>query len=316
MDAFLIMLKNVLVFVLLAVPGVIVVKTKMLKSQQSTALSKVLLYVGAPFLVIDKMFDISFDGELLKVVIISAVLGVGFNLFCVFLSRFAVMREKEVKTKGITRFCMVFANNGFLGFPLVSAVFPDRPLVMVALVIFNIICCVFMYTIGVVFVTGDKRAMSLKKAVFNPILIAFIVGLLLNLIKMDEWLPESTIYAGHLSGLVTPLSMVILGMKLGEVNVKNLFASPKMYYVSAIKLIVEPVLVLSIGYALNVFFGIGVDVLFALFIAFALPTATTSTALADGYGGDVNNAAIFTLGTTMLSIATIPPLYGLLVLLI
>ncbi len=316
MDAFLIMLKNVLVFVLLAVPGVIVVKTKMLKSQQSTALSKILLYVGAPFLVIDKMFDISFDGELLKVVLVSAALGVGFNLLCVFLSRFAVTREKEVQTKGITRFCMIFANNGFLGFPLAAAVFPDRPLVMVALVIFNIICCVFMYTIGIVFVTGDRRAMSVKKAVFNPILIAFIIGLLLNLLKVDELLPEATIYAGHLSGLVTPLSMIILGMKLGEVNVKKLFTSAKMYYVAAIKLVVVPVVVLALGFAINSLFEIGTDVLFALFIGFALPTATTSTALADGYAGDVDNAAIFTLGTTMLSIATIPLLYGLLVLLI
>ena len=140
MDAFLIMLKNVLVFVLLAVPGVIVVKTKMLKSQQSASLSKILLYVGAPFLVIDKMFDISFDGELLKVILVSAGLGVGFTFLCVILSRFAVKKDQDMKTSGITRFCMIFSNNGFLGFPIATAVFPDRPLVMVGLVIFNIIC--------------------------------------------------------------------------------------------------------------------------------------------------------------------------------
>ena len=310
------MLKNVLVFILLAVPGVIVVKSKMLKSEQSAALSKILLYVGAPFLVIDKMFDISFDSALLKVILVSLALGVAFFALCVFLSRFVTLRTEKGQAAGIMRFCMIFSNNGFLGFPLAAAVFPDKPLVMVSLVIFNIVCCVFMYTVGVVFVTGDKKAMNVKKAALNPILIAFIVGLLLSLANVDERLPEASIYVGHLSGLVTPLSMIILGMKLGEVRFKTLFASAKTYYVSAIKLIAVPVFVLAISLALHAFFSIGEDVLYALFLAFALPTATTATALADGYGGEVNNAVIFTLGTTMLSVITVPLLYGALVALL
>ncbi|MBQ8295270.1 MAG: hypothetical protein IJX87_02415 [Clostridia bacterium] len=68
MSAFITMLKNVSVFVLLAVPGWLLVKTKFLKAEQSDALSKILQYVGLPFLVLNSLLGVSFDKELLQVI--------------------------------------------------------------------------------------------------------------------------------------------------------------------------------------------------------------------------------------------------------
>ena len=51
------MLKNVIVFVLLAVPGYVLVKTKLLKQEQSGVLSKLLVYVGMPFLILSSMIE-------------------------------------------------------------------------------------------------------------------------------------------------------------------------------------------------------------------------------------------------------------------
>ena len=48
-----IMLRNVIVFVALALPGYILVKTKVLKQEQSGALSKLLMYVGKQLLIDD-----------------------------------------------------------------------------------------------------------------------------------------------------------------------------------------------------------------------------------------------------------------------
>ena len=52
MDALIVMLKNVIIFVLLALPGFFLVKSKQLKAEQSGALSKLLTYVGMPFLIL------------------------------------------------------------------------------------------------------------------------------------------------------------------------------------------------------------------------------------------------------------------------
>ena len=52
MDVLWIMFRNVIVFVALALPGYILVKTKVLKQEQSGAVSKLLMYVGMPFLIL------------------------------------------------------------------------------------------------------------------------------------------------------------------------------------------------------------------------------------------------------------------------
>ena len=312
MDAFLIMLKNVLVFVLLAVPGLILVKTKQLKSEQSGVLSKVMLYIAVPFLVLDSVMDVSFDSELLRVMGISALISIVFLTALFFLSRPLTAMEKNAKTRGIMRFATTFTNNGFLGFPLVAAVFPDKPLVMTSVVVINLIMNVYMYTLGVFLITGDKSNMSVKKAVLNPVLIAFAVGLLFNLLNVPAHVPEVSTYAGYLGGIVTALSMLILGMKLGDVSLKSMFASWKTYYVAAIKLVVMPVIVVGIVLALHYAFALGEAIVLGTFVSFALPSATLGITFADNYGGDTTSGVTFTLGNTVLSVATISLLYALL----
>ena len=54
----------------------------------------------------------------------------------------------------------------------------------------------------------------------------------------------------------------------------------------------------------------------SLFLALAMPTAGLASAFADQHKGDTENAVIFTLGTTVLSVATIPLLYSLLRLIV
>ena len=315
-DALLIMLKNVAVFVLLAVPGVLVVKTKLLKTENSAVLSKVLLYLGMPFLILNSTLSVSFDADLLKLVAVSALIGIVFTMLCVFLSKPATGMEKSAQTQGMMRFCSVFTNNGFLGIPLAAAVFPDRPWVTTSLIVINIITNAIMYTVGVFLITGDKSRVSAKKALFNPVLIAFFIGLLLNVLGVKTYVPEISTYAGYLGGLVTPLSMIILGMKLGGVNILKVFTSWKTYYVAALKLIVVPAIIVAVAFMFRNAFVFGDDLILGVFIAFALPTAALATTFADSFGGDEKNAVSFTLGTTILSIATIPFLYWLLLALL
>ncbi|MBQ8291100.1 MAG: AEC family transporter [Clostridia bacterium] len=310
------MLRNVIVFVLLAVPGVILVKTKILEGGQSGVLSKVLLYVGMPFLILNSTLDVSFGGDLLKVVLLAAAIGIGYTFLCIFLSKPVTAMEKDEKTRGIMRFCAVFGNNGFLGIPLTMAVFPDRPLVLTFVIIVNIINNAVMYTVGVFMISGDKSTVSVKKALLNPVLIAFIIGLILNLVGVQKYVPEISTYAGYLGSVVTPLSMLILGMKLGGVKLLPMFTSWKTYFVSALKLIVVPTLAVALAFALKGAFAFGEDLVLGSFVAFAMPTAALATTFSDSYGGDVEHAVSFTLGTTILSVVCIPLLYWVVTLLL
>ena len=154
--------------------------------------------------------------------------------------------------------------------------------------------------------------MQPKKAVLNPVVIAFVTGILLNILHVGELIPEVVSYSNYFSGLVTPLSMTVLGMKLGGIRLKELFTSAKVYYVSLWKLIIIPVLAMAVFFLVDWIFHCGNVGFYAMFIAFATPAATLSSAFADQLNGDIEGAAAYTLGSTVLSIATIPLLYWIL----
>ncbi|MBQ9098097.1 MAG: AEC family transporter [Clostridia bacterium] len=315
MDALLIMLRNVILFVALAIPGYLLVKCGELKQEQSGALSKLLMYVGMPFLILSGTINLSLGKELLTTLGISTLIGVLFTLVMFWCSKPLSMMEQESKGRGMMRFCAVFSNNGFLGIPLAIAVFGTDSPVMTVLIVLNIITNILMYTLGSYLVSGDKNAVNLKKAFLNPVLIAFLIGMILNLLKVKSYVPEIATYSTHFSNIVTPISMTILGMKLGAVKLSSLFSSWHTYYVSALKLIVLPTVITGILLLLHALWPNGaIDqaMILGVFVAFACPTAGLASTFADRYNGDSERAVAFTLGTTLLSILSIPVLYGLL----
>lgn len=316
MDALWIMLKNVLLFVAYAVPGVLLVKSKLLKTNESLALSKVLTYVGMPFLILSSTLSIELTKSFAKTAITAVAFCVVITFAFFFLTILLTAREQEEKKRGVMRFAMTFSNNGFLGIPLAMAVFKDNPFIVSVAVVFNIINNVMLYTMGAYLISGDKSKISLKKAIINPVVISFVLGVALNLVGIKNYVPEVVTFSDGLKNIVTPLSMMILGIKLANVPVKSLFNSITVYYVSLIKLIVMPVASVVLGALLINALNLQVDAIYAFFIAFAVPTASLATTFADQFGGDTYNAVTCTLGSTLLSVITIPVLFYLLNLLL
>lgn len=175
-----------------------------------------------------------------------------------------------------------------------------------------------MYTLGIYLVSGDKEAMNLKKAFLSPVLIAFVIGILLNLLNVTDYVAEVATYSTHFSNIVTPISMTILGMKMGEVQFLKLFTGWKTYYVSALKLLVFPIAIVGVLLCVRLFASNVVDsgLIMGTFMAFAVPTAGLASTFSDQCDGDTESAVAFTLGSTILSIITIPILYWVLGLII
>jgi len=311
------MLTNVLIFVLLAVPGVLLVKGKLVTGKDSHLLSKLLTYVGMPALILSSTLKLEFTKELTLSILVTAAVGI-LLILGMFLLTGLFVRDSDKKRRGMLRFCMIFANNGFIGLPLAKAVFGEESPVMIYLIILNIIMNLMMFTLGTYLVSGDKKTMSVKKALLTPVLLAFLAGIALNLLGAPGKVPQLQTYATHFSGIVTPLSMLVLGIKLAEVPLKKLFASGRMYYTSLLRLIVFPILCVAVLYALHKT-GISMfnkDMVLGFFIAYAMPTAGLASAFADQHKGDSENAVVCTLGTTVLSVITIPVLYWVLCMIV
>ena len=323
MEAFKQMLIKVLVFVALAIPGYLLVKKKELTQAQSGALSKLLMYVGMPFMILKNCLNekMQFSGEPLRMMGVVAIIGIAYTFAIFFVSTPLTDMEKDEKTKGMMRFCSVFSNSGFLGLPLAEAVFGAGSKEVIVIIVLNIITNVLMYTLGVYLVSGDKNAMSLKKAFLNPVLIAFVIGVTVRLLDVKAYVPTEYYnsvegYINNLAGLVTPVSMIILGMKMGGVNFADLFKSWKTYYVSALKLVAFPLVIVAFALALKMVLPIITkEVVVGIFLAFGTPTAGLASTFSDNYDGDTQNAVAFTLGSTLLSVITIPVIYWLICLL-
>lgn len=310
------MLTNVVIFVALAVPGWILVKTKTLKVEQSLPLSKLLMWVGMPFLILSSTMRLQFNETLIKGMGLSFAITLLYVGVWFFITMYLTRKEGDIKKQGMLRFCMMFSNNGFLGLPLAAAVLGETTDAYFYLVIANVLTNLLMYTIGVFYISGDKKQMSLKKVILNPVFISFVVGIIFNLTGVGEVLPQVLTFSDHFKSIVTPVSMTILGMKMGGVKFSTLFKNWKIYYVSAFKLIAVPVGAIAIAYFLGLWSGVGAALAFAMLIAFGTPTAGLASTFADAYKGDEEGAAIYTLGSTILSLATIPVLYWILNLIV
>jgi len=270
--------------------------------------------VGMPFLILSSTLKLKLTAELAVTVAVAGVLGVALNMLMFFLAPVFIRGESDQKRKDMMQVCMAFANNGFIGIPLAKAVFGEGSMVMVYLIILNIVTNVMLFTLAEPLLMENKKKVNLVKIIFTPVLIAFLAGLALNLLGVTERVPELQTYTTHFSNIVTPLSMVILGMKLAAVPMAKLFTAWRMYYVSAVRLVLYPALCVAIAMLLQLIPGlsVGKDLVIAFFVAFAMPTFGLAPTFADQHKGDTESAVIFTLGTTILSVATIPVLYMLL----
>lgn len=315
MNAFLTMLSSVALFVALALPGYIFVKFKFLKPEQSSVLSTLLTYLGLPFLILTSTLDIEINAEFAKNALLCCLLSLLVIFAVFFLSKPLMAGLTDKNKRGMERFCITFANNGFLGIPLARAVFGEG-LALTYLIVINILDSVARYTAGVYLISGDKRMISPKKVLVSPALIAFVLGIVLNLTNACAFVPQIRSYSESLSNMVTPVCMTILGMKLGGVKLLELFKSTRMYYVAALKLIAVPIAATLVFWGASLLFHMGTEPVFAALIAFGTPTAALSSAFADQFGGDMEGAVTNTLGTTILCVVTLPMLYMLFGLLI
>ncbi len=315
MDAFFTMLRCVALFVALALPGYIFVKCKFLKSEQSGVLSFLLTYVGMPFLVLSNTLDIELNAQFAKNALLCVALSLLFSFGVFFLTKPLSRYLKDEKKEGMMRFCMTFANNGFLGIPLATAVFGNS-VTVTYLVIINVVDSVLRYTTGIYLISGNKEMISPKKVIFSPALIAFAIGIVFNLLNAHVYVPELKSFSDSFSNIVTPLCMTILGMKLGGVKLSSLFKSKRTYYVSVWKLVIFPIVAVALFYVANLLFYTGAEPIFAALIAYGTPVAALSTAFADQFDGDMEGAVKYTLASTVLSVVTIPILYSILCLIV
>lgn len=311
---------TVLSLILLAVPGYLLVKTKLLPEKAAETCSAIVLYGCQPALVFMGFQKTEYDVQIGINMLIVAGLSILVHLIMMGVAYLCIRNKDNNAKLNVVRYAFVFGNCGYMGLPFLQSLFggeyPGEVLIYGAVVIaiFNIMC----WTLGIYMITGDKKNMSFKKIVLNPTIIGVVLGFIVFVIAkvpivklatdggtLDMILEKLVQSLNFLGDMVTPLAMIVLGIRLSNVNIKQLFMDKWAYIVCFFKLIIMSLVTMLI----TAFLPVGTIVKYALFFLLSMPCATNTALFAIKFNSDGDSGSVFVLLSTILSIATIPLMF-------
>ena len=313
-------LLSVFSLALLVVPGLIIGKLKLLPENGTKSLTAVLLFIGQPMLTFMSFQKCEYSESVVSNLLLVAGLGILVHVLMFGVILLTVFKKASNDEKfRVISFASVFGNCGFMGLPFLQMLFGgvSAEAIMYGAVIVAVFNA-FSWTVGIYFITRDKKFVRLKKAFLNPPFIALVISLPLYLIlkKPINLIGEEGTFiracfekifiSGNFLGeLVTPLSMIILGLRLSEMNLKEIFADYHPYISSCMKLILMP----SICFVVCTLLGVPELIKWAVFFECCMPTATQTLLFSEQYGDNPHTASSCVLLSTMLSIFTVPLIY-------
>lgn len=259
-------------------------------------LSKIALYIVNPVLIF-MSYQTEYSSRLLKGLAWSFLLSAVTFALAIILSMTAVHKNRE--DASLERFSAVYSNCGFIGIPLINGIFgTEGVLYLTAYVtLFNIL----VWTHGLMQMKGEKDFTSLLKALRSPSVIAVFLGLATYLTQIH--LPEVPLSSlKYISDMNTPLAMLIAGASAAQTNFFKAMKNPGLYIVSALKLLVIP-LICCVAMS---FIPAPPLVIMVVTIACACPVATTGTMFAIMFDRKPLRCAEFFAFTTLLSAFTLP----------
>lgn len=298
----------------LMIPGFILRKLRFFKDGAVASLVSVLLYVCQPMLSISPFLE----QETSPTFYIASLMGLCFlisffgHLAVFVLAKLVFFKWKNKESASAYTFASVFTNCGFLGIPFVRMLTNSSTAVLFA-VIYNIAFSMLMWTLGIYILTGDKKAISFKKAFLNPSIIPLAISLPLFFIPSINIISGTSIaYSiSLLANMSAPLSMIIVGIKLADMGFLNAIKGTGNYIGSFVRLILAPSFMLGLIVLLKLipYFSNTVEGLLALavpVILMGMPPAALLVTFAEKTGrAKVDSTKVF-LTATLLSVITVP----------
>lgn len=289
-----ILLQQTIIMFALMLLGLLLSRRGMITEQGSRDLSNVLLYAVIPCVIL-RSYMSEFSTEKLRAMGLSALIAV-----IAFAASIAVAYLTFGTRHRIENFAVAFGNAGFIGIPLVTAVFgPEAAFYVVS---FSTFANLLQWTYGIVIISGKKETMNLRMVFVNPVFISMVIGI--ALFVLQPALPTVvTGTIGYIADGNTVLAMIILGYYLSKVQLRGLFADVRLYLFSALRLLVVPAVTILVFLPFP--FARGEIALITL-IAAATPIASSTAIFAQKFDQDYRRAVSYVCLSTILSVATLP----------
>ena len=272
-----IVIEKMMILVLIMLVGFIARKAKLTDDVANRYLSRLLINVFLVCSILRSTVNVDPVLSGREMILLFGLFALGFAIYWLmgFLTVTVFPMKKD---RGITILLMVFINTVFLGFPIIEGLYGSEAIFAASLstIIFNVL----LYTAGVAQLTRDSRGSFSFKELLNAPVVAVLISA---------------------AGTV-PLSMIIIGTSLGGIAFREIFTDWRPYVISAVRLLVCPLLCALIFRHLtdnDMMLGV-------LVILSACPPAVMLTPFCIDYGQDATLASKTICIATVLSVITIP----------
>ncbi len=297
----------------LLIVGFICRKVGIINDISSKNLSKLILMVGQPAMIIYSMSSAEYNAENVKMALIMMGLGFVFHAVLAVLSFFiALPYKKKLDEQKISEFSFMFANCAFIGFPIFEALLGPRGLFMASFLTFSFNVLLWTWGLGIFARKRDDIKLNIKKVLLNFGTVPCVIGFILYLLKAPEigfTMPEFlTKAAGYLTNLCTPISVLITGALIATQSIKKIVCTWKLYYFNVMKLFVLPLAVCLIAKLAITLIPIDGLEIYAVFVtaAAALPAASSVSMMSETYGLDSGYSSLVVGTSSLLSVLSLP----------
>lgn len=285
--------------------GFLLNKLHLLPEGSDTVISRLENYICMPALVIYSfqknctLENLSANWTLLLYCI--GILALSIAVAMLLAPRFA---ENDAEV-GIYRYSLVIVNYGFMGNALVQGLLGDE--MLFKYLIFTIPANIFIYTVGVIWLTAGKKKFS-PKMLLSPTLAYVLIGIALGLsqIPLPSFLGKAL---SACSGCFSPLAMILTGFVISKFDLKKLIGKGRIYLLTLLRIVIMPLIFLMIAKLLNL--SSEVQILILMFTA--MPLGLNTIVFPAAYGGDETPGASMAVISNVIGLVTVPIILSLVV---
>lgn len=295
-----ILAKKILSLFLMMAMGVILVKSKVIKVEDSRSISLISLYLITPCAIFSA-FQMAYTPQILKGLILAAAAAIILHIIMIILTK---LLEKPMKLDAVEKASIIYSNAGNLIIPIVTAIFGKEWVIYSAG--YLSVQTILLWSHGRMTVCGEKKV-DVRKIFMNINILAAVAGLVCFI--LGAMLPAPMLDAVDSVGtMIGPSAMIVTGVLIGSMDFQKIFSYRRLWFVSVLRLIIYPL----IGVAFLKFSGItglvpeGATILMITLLAMTTPSASTVTQMAQVYGKDADYASAINVVTTLCCIFTMP----------
>ena len=285
---------------LLLILGFVLFKCHIFDEYTNKKISALIVNVASPMLIISSIAGVEGSNKSIVFLMIGAgiLMYIGFIILGKIINRIFPFPKKDWP---VYECMVVFANTGFMGYPVLLDVFGQEAVFYASLIhmAFNF----FVYTYAIMCLTkGDDSEYKLNfKQLLTPGIILIFVGIFIYL--FDIQLPSVLMDTiNSVGSLTAPLSMMMIGSSLAVYPIKDSFTDWRSYVFAFVRLMIVPFVTMIMCRLLHI------DAYYAniTIITNAMPVGSMVLMLATQYNANVKIVTRNIVVSTLLSVITIP----------